>query len=37
MNKELKIDELNEQIIGSINDSVHKFCFGEFKAEDNND
>ena len=34
MNKELKIDELNEQIIGSINDSVHKFCFGEFKAEE---
>ena len=34
MNKELKIDELNEQIIGSINDSVQKFCFGEYQAEE---
>ena len=34
MNKELKIDELNEQIIGSINDSVHKFCFGEYQEEE---
>ena len=33
MNKELKIDELNEEIIGIINDSLQKFCFGEYLQE----
>ena len=34
MNKEIKIDELNEVIIGTINDSLQKFCFGEYKEEE---
>ena len=34
MKKELKIDELNEVIIGNINDSLQKFCFGEYQVED---
>ena len=33
MNKELKIDELNEVIIGTIKDSLQKFCFGEYQDE----
>ena len=34
MNKELKIEELNELIIGNINDSLQKFCFGEYQEEE---
>ena len=34
MNKELRIDELNEVIISTINDSLQKFCFGEYKEEE---
>ena len=34
MNKELKIDELNEVIIGNIKDSLQKFCFGEYQEEE---
>ena len=34
MNKELKIDKLNEVIIENINDSLQKFCFGEYQEEE---
>ena len=35
MNKEVKIEEMNEVIIGNINDSLQKFCFGEYQEEEN--
>ena len=35
MNKEVKIKEINEVIIGNINDSLQKFCFGEYQEEEN--
>ena len=34
MNKELNIDKLNEVIIENINDSLQKFCFGEYQEEE---
>ena len=34
MNKEVKIEELNEVIIGNIKDSLQKFCFGEYQEEE---
>ena len=34
MKKEVKIDELNEVIIGNIYDSLQKFCFGEYQKEE---
>ena len=34
MNKEVNIDELNKVIIENINDSLQKFCFGEYKEEE---
>ena len=34
MKKEIKIEELNQLIIGNINDSLQKFCFGEYQAEE---
>lgn len=34
MNKEPKIEKLNEVIIGNINDSLQKFCFGEYQQEE---
>lgn len=34
MNKEVKIEELNEVIISNINDSLQKFCFGEYQEEE---
>ena len=34
MNKEIKIEELNELIIGNINDSLQKFCFGQYQVEE---
>ena len=34
MNKELITEQLNEVIIGNINDSLQKFCFGEYREEE---
>ena len=34
MNKVLKTEELNEVVIGNINDSLQKFCFGEYQEEE---
>ena len=34
MNKELITEHLNEVIIGNINDSLQKFCFGEYREEE---
>ena len=34
MNKEVKIEDLNKVIIGNINDSLEKFCFGEYQMEE---
>ena len=34
MNKEVKTEELNEVIIDNINDSLQKFCFGEYREEE---
>ena len=34
MNKEVKTEELNELIIGNINDSLQKFCFGEYQDQE---
>ena len=34
MNKEVKIEGLNEVIISNINDSIQKFCFGEYQEEE---
>ena len=35
MNKKVKIEGLNELIIANINDSLQKFCFGEYQEEEN--
>ncbi len=34
MDTELKIDRINEEIIATITNSLQKFCFGEYQAEE---